>query len=77
MFTQVRTMRAVSAKAVEPGGQAYRHSEGCGVPGYVVELSDGTNSVYLYDVGCSAGPVAVGALFVVTIRPVQTVEECR
>jgi hypothetical protein len=71
-------MRAVASWAVEPGTHhKYQPGEGCGVPGYMVEFTDGTNTVYLYDVGCSAGPVAVGALFVVTISPVKTVEECR
>lgn len=63
MYAQVRNMRVISATFC-------RDDEGHG-DRYVVDLDDGKNTVHLYDVAISAGPVKVGNIMRVTIEPVN------
>jgi len=66
MYTQTRNMRIRMAGHCHIPNRMSDH--------YDVELTDGTNMLYLNDVSLSAGPIKVGGLFKVTIEPLTGAE---
>jgi len=63
VYAQVRHMRITSATLCRNDDSTQER--------FCVDLDDGKNTLHLYDVGLSAGPVKVGNVMRVTVEPVN------